>query len=509
MRRLILALTFLVAACTTNSFRPTESTSEPEVAAPVAEDSLEPEEATPTSQEAATESNPPTNEETDLFASYPPSELSPDGPWLVYYDEFSQMMVAMNQDGTGRTELEVPQPNPYVYEIQGSPKKSLFAYISGDEDYSHPDLDMVIVELPSGRIFDRISLIEPEWHENDFLAGVENKDLYLDNVMQSIMERRSFEWSSDGRYLAYVGATAGPSGDVYVYDTNNNKSVQLTTGISQAAALSWSPGGEWIAHLALHSFGTGAGWNVDALWVVNPTGTVVEQVASGGEMFFIQKWLGDQSFIMTRWTAIYGQENLYTVDIQTKEMTIFFDAPLQKRAFDTAGSVVALYLEEYGAQDYGVVPGLYIQPRYGGTPIVVRAGVEPLSIEYSDEADRFVAGLARETILFDRQGAGEERISAGGSVRVSPDGKWIAIYDDGENALPGAQIYSFSKNSLIPITALPVRDLFWELDSKGLFITLESKKLFYLPIDTGELILVDEVMSPFGGFGGIKTWVGE
>lgn len=244
MRRLILALTFLVAACTTNSFRPTESTSEPEVAAPVAEDSLEPEEATPTSQEAATESNPPTNEETDLFASNPPSELSPDGPWLVYYDEFSQMMVAMNQDGTGRTELEVPQPNPYVYEIQGSPKKSLIAYKSGDEDYSHPDLDMVIVELPSGRIFDRISLIEPEWHENDFLAGVENKDLYLDNVMQSIMERRSFEWSSDGRYLAYVGATAGPSGDVYVYDTNNKKSVQLTTGISQAAALSWSPGGQ-------------------------------------------------------------------------------------------------------------------------------------------------------------------------------------------------------------------------------------------------------------------------
>lgn len=506
MRRLILAVSFLLASCSTNLLSPTELATEPGTATPVETHDQEPQETLPPIQEAATEISPINTEKTVPFTSYPLSELSQDGPWLVYYDEFSPKMVAMNQDGTGRTELDVPQPLPSGADIAGAPAKSFIAYISGDDDYSNPDLDMVIVELPSGKIYDRIPLIEPDWHEKDLPAGVENKDLYLDDVMQSIRTTGSFEWSPEGRYLAYVGATAGPSGDVYVYDTINKGSIRLTTGAGQAALLSWSPGGEWIAHLAVRTFCCGAGWNVEALWVVNPTGTEVERVTSGGNMFFIQKWLGDQSFIMTTWTAAFGPQNLSTLDIREKDDTMFFEAQLRQHAFDTAGSVVALYLEENGAEGYGVLPGIYVQPRYGGTPIQVHAGGEPLSIDYSDEADRFVAGLPDETIIFDRQGVVEKHLSAGGTALISPDGNWIAIYDDGDMALRGAQIYSFSENKRISLTKIPVGNLFWGPDSKGVFVTLESLELIYIPIDTGELFLVDEGISLAGGS---KAWVGE
>ncbi len=506
MRRLILAVSFLLASCSTNALSPTELAAESGTTTPVETHDQEPQEAILPTQGAATEISPINTEKTVPFTSYPSSELSQDGPWLVYYDEFSPKMVAMNQDGTGRTELDVPQSLPSGADIAGAPAKSFIAYISGDDTYSNPDLDMVIVELPSGRIYDRIPLIKPDWHEKDLPAGIENKELYFSDVIQSIETTGSFAWSPDGRYLAYVGATAGPSGDVYVYDTNNKGSMQLTTGAGQAALLSWSPGGEWIAHLAVRTFCCGAGWNVEALWVVNPTGTEVEQVTSGGNMFFIQKWLGDQSFIMTTWNAAFGPQGLSTLDIRDKDDTIFFEAPLRMPAYDSAGSVVALYLEEEGAMDFGVDPGIYIQPRYGGPPSMVQTGVEPLSIDYSDQADRFVAGLPDETIIFDRQGAIERNISTGGSARVSPDGKWIAISDDGEKALVGAQVYSFSEDRRISLTKLPVGNLFWGLDSKGVFVTLESRDLIYIPIDTGELFLIDEVNFPFGP--ALMSWVG-
>jgi hypothetical protein len=505
MRRLSFALLIFFTSCTPSSLSPTELTAEPEISAPIREDVEETQEIVPPKEEAATEVSPVITEQNELFKRYPPSELSLNGPWFLYYDTFSMKMIVMNQDGTGRTEMDLPQPLPSGIEIEGSPTKGLFAYISGDSDQSSPDLDLVIVELPGGEIYDRIPLIEPGWFDKELPTEVEHKELYLSDVIQSITEYGSFEWSSDGRYLAYVGATEGPSGDVYVYDTDNNDSLRLTTGSGQAALLSWSPGSKWIAHLAINTFCCGAGWNVDALWVVNPTGTKIEQVIPGGEMFFIQKWLGEQSFIITTWTAAFGSENLWTVNITDKDKTMFFDAPLKKRAFESGGNVVALYLEENGAKDYGVVPGLYIQPRFGGAPILIRAGVEPLSIDFSDEEDRFVAGLPEETILFTRYGTGEERISAGGSALVSPDGKWIAIYGNGENTLPGAQVYSFSDHSLNLLTGFPVRDLFWGLDSKGLFVTLGSYKLIYIPIDSSELIIVDDVFSPFGGD---KTWVG-
>jgi hypothetical protein len=413
-------------------------------------------------------------------------------------------MTALNQDGSGPTNLDLPQPIPNA-EIKGDRGKNIFAYISGSDDFSNPELELILVELPGGTVFDRIALIESDWLEKDLPDSVEEKDLYQADVMQSIVEDRSFAWSPGGRYLAYIAATEGPSGDVYVYDTQDRSTKHLTTGSGQAALLSWSPDGAWIVHLAVRTFCCGAGWNVEAMWAADPTGDTIEQVTSGGGMFFIQKWLGGQSFIMTRWTAAFGLEDLFLVDIPSQRSTLFLDAPLQEYAFNASGDVVALYLDTIGAENYGVAPGIYTQPVKGETQILVLARTDPLSLEYSAGVDRFVAGLMKETILFNHEGEITLRIPIGGEAEVSPDGARIAIYSQGEHAAPGLHVVSSAGEKTVELTKLPIQDAFWGLDSRGVFALVEGRGTVFFEADTGERFLVDV---PFPHDRSM-TWVGK
>lgn len=501
MKRCMLVVFLLLSACSTVPAAHTASPSSSDNATPTPEGPGVLERATPTSLPAASEPSP-TSEGPQEFPSYPSAPLQTAGPWLVIYDELSHKMVAMNADGTGPTELHLPPPIMYA-EIKGG--KDLFAYISGSDDFSKPELELILVELPGGDIYDRIALIEPDWHEKALPDNIEERELYQSDVMQSIVESGSFAWSPDGRYLAYIGATAGPSGDVYVYDSEERSTTRLTTGSGQAALLSWSPDSAWIAHLAVRTFCCGAGWNVEALWVADPSGESIEQVTSGGGMFFIQKWVGGQSFIMARWTAAYGLEDLFLVDIPSKDSRSFFDAPLQERAFNAPGDAIALYLDTYGAEAYGVVPGIYIQPVTGEAPILVVPRTTPLSLDYSAEAELFVAGLAQEVILFSREGEISLRVPVGGAARVSPDGASIAIYDMGENTLPGLHLFFLDGERTTQLTKLPIRDAFWGLDSRGIFTHVDGYGTVYFDVDSGEGHLVSVRFPPMQSM----TWVGE
>ena len=460
---------------------------------------------TPSSPGNATEAPKPPEgplETGDELQIFPEAPLSDKGPWLAYYDSMGVQIAAINQDGTGLTFLDSPFPNSVVGSLVASPGQGRFAYIEDRSlDARTRILDLIIVELPEGEIFDRIPLIEPNWHEKALPAGYDDREIYLDNVMQSLTTEGSIAWSPDGRYLAYVGAIQGPSGDVYVYDTIDRTSRVLTTGAGQAAALSWSPNSEWIAHLALEDFGDEFGWNVLGLWLVSPTGEGLQNVLDDGEMIFVKKWLGDETFIASGWDLAYGPEDLWTVSIAEQDRSRFFTGPLMMHAFDSDGSVVALYINDFGADFYDLKSGLYVQPRFGGTPIEVLANVEPLSIEYSQEHDLFVAGLPDQTVLLSRQGEIELSLSVGGLANFSPDGKWLLISGDSAN------LYSFEDDFVIPLWDEPIRAQTWGRDSLGVFLFLDdSRDLIYMRVPAGDPYLLSRIDSPF--FESF-VWIGE
>lgn len=77
MRRLILAVSFLLASCSTNLLSPTELATEPGTATPVETHDQEPQETLPPIQEAATEISPINTEKNRPFYKLPVIRIEP------------------------------------------------------------------------------------------------------------------------------------------------------------------------------------------------------------------------------------------------------------------------------------------------------------------------------------------------------------------------------------------------------------------------------------------------
>lgn len=138
---------------------------------------------------------------------------------------------ALNQDGAGPTDLDSPQPMPNA-DVNGNSGKDLFIYIRENEDRSEPDHKLNLVELPEGIVYNCITLSEPDWIQKKFPDSDEENHLYQSDVMQSILESGSLVCSPDSRFLASIGATADPGGDIW--GSEDRSTTRSTTGSGQA-----------------------------------------------------------------------------------------------------------------------------------------------------------------------------------------------------------------------------------------------------------------------------------
>jgi hypothetical protein len=359
--------------------------------------------------------------------------LNDTGPWLVYYDPDTDDLVAVNPDGTGRTPLHAPRPFVVglTLDLHPSPTGDKLAYRAGSQTLPDPDLELIILSLPDGNVIDRIRLFGADWHAQMGAATLPtDRGTYEEDVVKAVWSFSSVAWSPDSKYLAFVGARLGPSSDVYAYNTEDGTSRRLTTGLNQSYDLNWSPDGAWIVHQEVVTFGTTLDWEVEALWAVDPMGEEAIKLLAEIPNTFVDRWVSDKTFIVYEWDAAMGPMYLKTVDLREEGATRFFRGPLRGHAYDPASSVVALYLDEVGAAEYDVVPGIYIEPRYGGPPTQVFEGAEhiALSLEWSDTYESFVAGLPNHVILFDREGQNLRVIEQGGVAKRAPNGWWLAVY---------------------------------------------------------------------------------
>lgn len=408
-------------------------------------------------------SRSPTLVATPVETKGPPAILSQDGPWLVFPGGTQPDLLAVNADGTGLGEL--PLPDSSWGQLFPSPHGGRFAYVSGDPI---PSARLIVAELPSGEVEFDHPLFSEGWNEL-----VESRSFMEISVWSAVDGSRSMAWSPDGRFLAFIAALHAASADLYLYDTIDSSVRRLTTGEHQAYDPSWSPDGRWIVHLEVANFGTGAGWNVQGVWAVDTESyEVTRLIAAGGRMYFVEKWANPGEFILSEWDAGYGENNLSTYRLEEHGLTRFLHGPFTQAAFDTTGSRVALFIDEYAARDQGVDPGVYLLPRYGGElkPVITDEDATVQSLLWSAALDRFIAGLATETVLFDRQGDITTRIQQGGHASVSPDGRWLVIYGSSNRFL---SVYT-GDAAFVGELAAYVDGVVWSPDSRTLFLTLNG-----------------------------------
>jgi hypothetical protein len=79
-----------------------------------------------------------------------------------------------------------------------------------------------------------------------------------------------------------------------------------------------------------------------------------------------------------------------------------------------------------------------------------------------------------------------------GHARLSPGGNWMVGWGDGVGGKPGARLYqSSSSKPLQELSEEPVKEVFWQPNSKGFFLLGEAA-LYHLEFPALDLAFVDE-----------------
>ncbi len=259
----------------------------------------------------------------------PATSLSLEAPWLAYPS--GNGLAVVNQDGSGQTQFDLPQASPAygptcnagdTFMLDENPANRMadfnqaiyllqppnairsytpwfsyctdFAFSRGgwggsdlllasiQAETSGQARELLIYELPSGKIRNRFPLVECASQEAECAA-----------------RPRLWQvgWSPNGRYLAFPKISNGSSTDLYIYDSKDGSTRQLTKGPEEVAQFWWSPDGTWV--IISEERGLRSAENYEpALWAVS---------VSSNEIRFLYKptlapmgilgWLDNENFL--------------------------------------------------------------------------------------------------------------------------------------------------------------------------------------------------------------------
>jgi hypothetical protein len=331
------------------------------------------------------------------------SMLTPNGPWLVYLRNYPHPGMAdlpdvmaefgmLNQDGSGLTIIDSSncregEVNDFL--LNGSDTTSYMAWLadglylfrpseatgilvnqelwfsrchtfySGDEKggflasihQTAYDVipELIMYELPTGKILAQIPLFK-----------CSETDRQCSTFDMSWWE---FQWSPNGRYLAFPASLNGQSTDLYVYDSEEDNLRQLTSGPDNVGQIWWSPDGSWII------MGEILGNNypyTSSVWAVSVSTNEIKQLYSREHPYpqGLLGWLSDRRFITYDGTSLANAldlpaYNLRVVDIDSGETTALFNGSFMAATFNSAHETVVFYAYDQEPAPGYEGPGIY------------------------------------------------------------------------------------------------------------------------------------------------------
>ncbi|MEA4906024.1 MAG: hypothetical protein VB089_00300 [Anaerolineaceae bacterium] len=202
-----------------------------------------------------------------------------------------------------------------------SPNKQYFAYVNGFGGAStYPILTVLDTETHMAVLeLDLVGPLGPP--AVDSVVG----DPALEAARATTMGS-SLAWSPDGQYLAFISAQDGDSADLYLYDPEEDTVARVSEEPGNASDLHWSPDGQYIEYSSVNSFGTGAGTDMQGIWLYDlaaQQSRQIEEVETSGEVFL--GWIDDQTFIMHSWGALCECYHLRMVDVTATEQDVLIN----------------------------------------------------------------------------------------------------------------------------------------------------------------------------------------
>lgn len=384
--------------------------------------------------------SPTLTPEDELRTSEPAGSLTTNGPWLLYVhnspfqgmpgsDEVLPEFILLNQDGSGRTPVTLSgcygqvsrflmeggnsdnYMAPYagglylfrplqvtgmrVYQQSGYTVCNTF--FTGDEkggllasfDQAAEDAapELIIFELPSGKILDRFPLVR--CGENATVC-----EKFRSNWGQMMLQAP--QWSPNGRYLAFTAVLDAASSDLFVYDTQAGSLRRLTHGPDWVGPIEWSPDG---THIIMQELLNDADFFFDpvskpptSVWSVSVNSNEIKllyNTEGASAQQTILKWLDDQRFVVYEGFLVNADvaRNLRLVDLKAGTNRILFDSVFGSASFDPLHETIALYT--FDTEKYR--QGTYLVSTKNST-IRRLEGSESLSFpEWDEKTGLFVA----------------------------------------------------------------------------------------------------------------------
>lgn len=398
-----------------------------------------------------------------------PVGLSNIGPWLLF--ESTDGLFAINADGTGGA-VQVFGPRPAQWSVSPRGRRAAVLTNTLDESgfWSYRDPVLSLLTFPGGQVRE-LSVLTNE--ENAILDENMPGDAAY-QVARAILEQPNLAWSPDGQSLAFIGAYAGPTADLYLYDAATERITRLSDGPSQAFWPSWSTDGRYLAHLGAEHFGTGAGYDMSGGWAVRMSDrklftlyTVSDE--SSGESLL--GWRDDGSLVLYSFDPICGDKALRTYHPETMLTT-----PIQPGYFTAVwaapdGTLLYGWDDDFGqACNNGAAGGLYLSS-------LPAKGQPVLPFSYTADWEPALGGflVATDTTLTLLKPNGQQQtLSAAlpGLPLLSPNGqRWAWVSSEGG---VWAGTFNQAPQAIFDGSA---HDAIWTLDGNALFFFGDSPSL--------------------------------
>ena len=395
--------------------------------------------------------------------------ITPSGIWKV--NEATQEVTQLSND-------LLDGPNPYRKGL--SPDKKYYAYITGD---LNPRLVLLNLQTNS-RVYETPLSGPNSGIKPDMNAGDPGQ-----SVLLAIQIFGSLAWSPDSSHLAFVAAMDNSSTDLYLLNAEVQSLSRLSDESSNAAYLNWSPDGRFIEFISVNNFGTGAGMDMDAIWVYDRSQgstNLLEQSASSGEEFV--SWIDNESFYINSWSAMCSAYNLRIINAVTGAQDVIYDPCFSGVAYDPIEKMGLLGVNNYFIEacqcgevnDYGTyVFGESMGMEDVGVKIKKFEYINALNVELLDPGDHFAVytdeGL---THLFDNTGFPIAIPNAVAGLKPFPSSRgdywaWYPYYGDNTSLWITEQ-----QSNPIEISTSSSGNVLWGNDGGRLYF-FEGNRIFY------------------------------
>ena len=422
----------------------------------------------------------------------PAPTLADQGPYLLYDKYRGDGPLILTDTGyQNQKKLYLPD-GVYIYDLRHavSPDGKWLAFYSGT--YEEPyDISLNLMAIPDGSITPISRLLSPEYPGNlEFVFDYYTQQGYeFDGMDYSVKLTfnwaisRIFEWSPDGRFLAFAGQLDGPSSDLYIYNVQTGDIRRLTDDLRILTNLTWSPNGDWLLYENLLP-----GWNyngatlhripVDGSVAMNPP--ILEE----GYWWSGIEWISPDLFLLTGQGDGGDPYDLRLIDIESGMMRDVWPEAYLSYAFDPLSQTFAI----------NGFDGVFLISLIERTRRSIE-GIDWIIGSVGISEHQFVGSNKGEVVfvLDDGTFIKTDLKFTPSDILVSPDQDWFILFDQGYGRVPLTLVSSSGKSHRI-LSDLEVQAAVWRNDAPEL-IYANNDKLFHIKIPEGKPDIIDQCAS--------------